>query len=202
MTMKEIKSLLDIPTSTMSDWDNSVKRAKLAKVLKNIDVQTVKNLLNREDNTPKYSQKTQKIRLNKKLFLKDILWAHEDGSEVSIKQLVLALFNIPNQEDTAKLLQLFGETRVRNILKKHKLIMSLDDYTEMDEQIEYILTPNIYHERHELPSLDSILHHPKQRYIDKLLEVYSEDELLNKAKEEHVNLTTLLQIKKFFSKPL
>ena len=200
MTMKEIKLLLDIPTSTMSDWDKSVKRKKLAKVLKNIEVEAVNKLLNMEDYSPKYSQKTQKIRLNKKLFTKDILWAYEDGSEVSIKQLVSALFNIPNQEDTAKLLQLFGEKRVRNILKKHKLIMRVDDYTEMDEQIEYITSPNIYHERHALPSLDSILHNPKQRYIDKLLEVYSEGELLNMAKNEHVNLTTLLQIKKFISK--
>ncbi|MFT5660173.1 MAG: hypothetical protein ACI9TV_000813 [Sulfurimonas sp.] len=197
MTMKEIKSLLDIPTSTMSDWDKSVKRAKLAKLLKNIDIDTVNRLLRIEDNSPKYSQKTQKIRLNKKLFTKDILWAKEDGSEVSIKHLVSALFNIPNQEDTTKLLELFGEVRVRNILKKQKFIMRLDDYNEMDEQIQYVLSPNTYHETHELPPIDTILHHPKQRHIDRLRQIYSEDVLLDIAKESQVNLTTLLQIKKF-----
>ena len=75
MTMKEIKSLLNISTSTMSDWNKSEKRSKLAKLLKNIDINTVQTLLDREDTQPKYSTRTQKIKLNKKLFTKDILWA-------------------------------------------------------------------------------------------------------------------------------
>ena len=201
MTMKEIHSLLDIPTSTMSDWDKSAKRAKLAKLLKNIDVDTVKNLLTVEDTSPKYSEKTQKIRLNKKLFTKDILWAQEDGSEVSIKNLISAFFNIPNQEDTKKLIQLFGEKRVRNILRKNKLIMSAEDYKEIDEQIEYAVSPNSYYETHGVPNIEDVLHNPKQRNIDKMTQVFSEDEILAMAKTENVNLSTLLHIKKFLTKP-
>jgi hypothetical protein len=199
MTMKEIKQHLDIPTSTMSDWDKSTKRSKLAKLLKNIDIETVQKLLSIEDTAPKYSEKTQKIKLNKKLFKKDILWAQEDGSEVSIKNLVSAFFNIPNQEDTATLIQLFGEKRVRNILKKNKLIMSDEDFQETTQQIEYAVHPEKFFESYPLPELDAILHHPKQRYIDKLLQNYSEEEILSMAKKEKVSLSTQLQIKKFFN---
>ena len=201
MTMKEIKLLLDIPTSTMSDWDKSPKRAKLAKLLKNISIETVNELLSIEDNSPKYSSKTQKIRLNKKLFTKDILWAQEDGSEVPIKNLISAFFNIPNQEDTAKLIELFGEPRVRNILKKNKPIINDDDYKEINEQIAYVMSPQDYYNTHILPSIDDILHYPKQRYIEKLTQEYTEDEILDLAKSKDVNLTTLTQIKKFLMKP-
>lgn len=201
MTMKEIKLFLDIPTSTMSDWDKSEKRSKLAKLLKNIDIETVEGLLSMENNTPKYSHKTQKIKLNKKLFTKDILWAQEDGSEVSIKNLIEAFLNIPNQEDTIKLIQLFGEKRVRTTLKKKKFLISDSDYQEIDEQIQYAVSEDTYHESHELPTIDAILHNPKQRHVDKLMEIYSEVELLDMAKAKNVNLTTLLQIKKYFIKP-
>jgi hypothetical protein len=198
--MKEINELLDIPTSTMSDWDRSPKRAKLAKLLKNIDVETVEKLLNMTDNTPKYSYKTQKIKLNKSLFTKDILWAHEDGSEVAIKTLISAFFNIPNQDDTKKLIELFGEKRVRNILKKNKEIILKEDYKEVDEQIFYAVSPNEYFLKYTIPDIDYILHNPKQRYIDKLLLTYEEDDILEMAKSKNVSLTTTLQIKKFLTK--
>ena len=200
MTMKEINLLLDIPTSTMSDWDKSPKRAKLAKLLKNIDIQTVEELLSMEDKTPKYSNKTQKIKLNKKLFTKDILWAYEDGCEVAIKTLISALFNIPNQDDTNKLIELFGEKRVRNTLKKNKDIILKEDYKEMEEQILYAISPKEYFQTHLIPQIDEILHNPKQRYIDKLIQTHSEEELLQIAKTKNVSLTTMLQIKKFLMK--
>lgn len=200
MTNKEIQLLLDIPTSTMSDWDKSPKRAKLAKLLKNMDKESAEELLSIEDTSPKYSLKTQKIKLDKKLFTKDILWAYEDGSEVAIKTLISALFNIPNQEDTAKLIKLFGEKRVRNTLKKSKPIILEEDYQEMEEQILYVTSPNEYYNKYELPSMDEILHNPKQRHIEKLMEIYSEEELLDIAKSKNINLTTLLQIKKILTK--
>lgn len=200
MTIKEIHSLLDIPTSTMSDWDKSVKRKKLVKLLKNIDVKTVKHLLTIEDTAPKYSEKTQKIKLDKKLFTKDILWAQEDGSEVSIKNLISSFFSIPYQEDTNKLIQLFGEKRVRNILKKNKPIMSDEDYKEIDEQIEYAISPNSYYTNHQIPNIDEVLHNPKQRYVDKLTSIFPEDQILDMAKTGNVSLSTLIQIKKFLTK--
>ncbi|MBC8236930.1 MAG: hypothetical protein H8E76_01755 [Helicobacteraceae bacterium] len=199
--MKEIKLLLNISTSTMSDWNKSEKRSKLAKLLKNIDIDTVNMLLSIEDKKPKYSSKTQKIKLNKKLFTKDILWAQEDGSEVYIKNLISAFFNIPNQEDTIKIIQLFGEKRVLKVLDKHKLIMSPEDYQESYEQIQYAISPKEYFDNFTLPDLDLILHNPKQRHIDKLQQIYTEDELLDMAKDKHIGLSALMQIKKFLSNP-
>lgn len=201
MTMKEIKLSLDISTSTMSDWNKSEKRSKLAKLLKNIDIETVNALLSIQDSQPKYSSKTQKIRLNKKLFTKDILWAQEDGSEVYIKNLISAFFNIPNQEDTEKIIQLFGEKRVLKVLNKHKLIMTPEDYQESYEQIQYTISPEEYFNNFDLPDLDAILHNPKQRHIDKLHQIYTEDELLKMVKDKNISLSALTQIKKFLNKP-
>jgi len=200
MTNKEIKTLLNIPTSTMSDWDKSEKRSKLARLLKNISVEDVNQLLNIKDLEPKYSQKTQKIRLNKKLFTKDILWAQEDGSEVSIKNLISAFFNIPNQEDTATLIQLFGEVRVRNILKKNKFILSVSDYEEINEQIIYAVSPDKYNSEYSIPELLEVLENPKQRHVERLMLVYSQEEILDIAKSKHISLSNLLQIKKFLTK--
>ena len=201
MTMKEIKLLLDISTSTMSDWNKSKKRLKLARLLKNIDVNTVTTLLSIEDNEPKYSPKTQKIKLNKKLFTKDILWAQEDGSEVYIKNLISAFFNIPNQEDTVKIIQLFGKKRVLKVLNKHKLIMNPQDYQESYEQIQYATSPKEYFDNFTLPDLDTILHNSKQRHMDKVQELYTEDELLQMAKEKEISLSTVMLIKKLLNKP-
>ena len=201
MTMKEIKSLLNISTSTMSDWNKSEKRSKLAKLLKNIDINTVQTLLDSEDTQPKYSTRTQKIKLNKKLFTKDILWAQEDGSEVYIKNLISAFFNIPNQEDTLKTIQLFGVKRVLRVLHKHKLIMTPEDYQENYEQIQYATSPKEYYDNFTLPDVDIVLQHPKQRHVDKLKELYTEDALLQMAKDKDISLSTLMQIKKFLNKP-
>jgi hypothetical protein len=128
------------------------------------------------------------------------LWAHEDGSEVAIKTLISAFFNIPNQDDTKKLIELFGEKRVRNILKKNKDIILKEDYKEVDEQIFYAVSPNEYFLKYTIPDIDYILHNPKQRYIDKLLLTYEEDDILEMAKSKNVSLTTTLQIKKFLTK--
>jgi len=201
MTMKEIKLYLDIPTSTMSDWDRNPKRKKLATLLKNMNVEMMQELLAIEDTSPKYSTKTQKVKLNKSLFTKDILWAQEDGSEVLIKDLIDAFLNIPNQEDTITLIKLFGEKRVRNTLNRKRVFLSFSEFAEIDEQIQYAISPEDYHSSHELPAIDEILHNPKQRHIEKLMQKYSEEELLNIAKDNNVNLSNQLQIKKYFTKP-
>ena len=115
--------------------------------------------------------------------------------------MICALFNIPNQEDTAKIIQLFGEKRVSAILHKNKLVMNSADYQESLEQILYVTEPNKYNEQYPLPELETILHNPKQRYIQRLMQIYTEDELLAQAKAKNVTLTSLLQIKKFLMKP-
>ncbi|MDF1875659.1 hypothetical protein JHD48_07925 [Sulfurimonas sp. SAG-AH-194-I05] len=196
MTTQEIHTLLNIPTSTLSDWDRSTKRNKLAKLLRAINTEEVVTLLNKKSTRPKFSEKTQKIKLNKKLFSKDLLWLKEDGEEIFIKELISIYLNIPNQEDTSKLIELFGEKRVKNVLNKTQDLMNSNDYQETYEQIEYVLNPLEYRKKYALPIIEVVLHNPKQRYIDLLQEEYSDEEILNLAKVNNVNLSSSLQIKK------
>jgi len=55
--------------------------------------------------------RTQNIKLNKKLYKKDLLWSREDGTAISIRNLITIYLNTPNQEDTITLLKQFGGAR-------------------------------------------------------------------------------------------
>ena len=79
--------------------------------------------------------------------------------------------------------------------------MNPQDYQESYEQIQYATSPKEYFDNFTLPDLDTILHNPKQRHMDKVQELYTEDELLQMAKEKEISLSTVMLIKKLLNKP-
>ncbi len=196
MTTQEITKLLEIPNSTLSDWDNSSKRKNLVKLLRALKSEDVIKIINAKDQKPKYSFSTRKIRLNKKLFKKDMLWSRQDGSQIEIKNLISVYLNTPNQEDTETLLKMFGYERVISELYNNASIMPKEDYTEALEQIKYADEPDSYFDSYPLPALKQIFKKPKKRYIDALIKQYAPLELINMAKEFGVTYPSMFQIKK------
>lgn len=196
MTTQEITQLLDVPNSTLSDWNNSSKRKNLVKLLRALKSEDVIKIINAKENQQKYSPSTRKIRLNKKLFKKDMLWSRQDGSQIEIKNLIAIYLNTPNQEDTKTLLMLFGLERVKSELNNIQSQIPKEDYTEALEQIEYANDPEVYFDKYPLPGLKKVLKNPKKRYIDALIKHYTPSELLRMAKELELPYPALFQIKK------
>lgn len=196
MTTQEITKLLEIPNSTLSDWDNSSKRKNLVKLLRALKSEDVISIITAKDQKAKYSPSTRKIRLNKKLFKKDMLWSRQDGSTIEIKNLISVYLNTPNQEDIATLLKLFGYERVISELHKNATSMPKEDYTEVLEQIAYANDPDGYFDSHPLPTLKQVLKRPKKRYIDALVKQYTPSELITMAKAFNVTYPSIFQIKK------
>lgn len=196
MTTQEITQLLDVPNSTLSDWNNSSKRKNLVKLLRALKSEDVIKIINAKENQQKYSPSTRKIRLNKKLFKKDMLWSRQDGSQIEIKNLIAIYLNTPNQEDTKTLLMLFGLERVKSELNNIQSQIPKEDYTEALEQIEYANDPEVYFDKYPLPGLKQVLKNPKKRYIDALIKHYTPSELLRMAKELELPYPALFQIKK------
>ena len=196
MTTKEITQLLNIPHSTLSDWESSDKRKKLAKLLRALAHEDVMEIINAKEDKTKYSEQTRKIRLNKKLFTKDLLWSRQDGSQIEVRNLIAIYLNTPNQEDTHTLLKLFGYERVFSVLQNHRSAMPEEDYRESLEQIEYAKEPETYFNNHPLPVLEQVLMRPKKRYIDALVKRYDASEIVNMAKEYGASFPSIFQIKK------
>ncbi len=196
MTTQEITQYLDIPNSTLSDWEHNVKRERLVKLLRALGSDEVITILNAKNSKPKYSENTRKMTLNKKLFTKDLLWSRQDGSSIEIKNLISVYLQTPNQEDTERLVELFGSKRVISTLEKTRSLMLQEDATEAHEQIEYATEPETYFAKYRLPSLEHILKRPRKRYIDALMETYKPAELIDLAKGYGATFPTLFQIKK------
>ena len=196
MTTQEIETLLGVPNSTLSDWSNSSKRENLAKLLRAIDTTTAISLISQQEQKPKISPRTQNIKLNKKLYKKDLLWSCEDGSVISIKNLITIYLHTPNQEDTQTLLKQFGEERVLHTLEKNRAFMNIQDYKEVKEQIEYAISPQNYQEQYNLPSLQEIAKEPKRRYLEILAKSFSPSKVLEILKECNISYPALFKIKK------
>ncbi|MFK5938307.1 MAG: hypothetical protein QM497_07920 [Sulfurimonas sp.] len=196
MKLQEIQNILEIPDSTLSDWDKNPKRKQLMKLLRSLDVETAQTLLDKEDFTPKYSPHTRKIKLDKTLFRQDLLYSREDSSVIDIDNLISIYLKQPNQDDTNTLLYLFGTQRVRKLLEKNKEHMPVEDYEEALEQIEYGLSSRQYQKTHTLPSIEEIIQKPKQRYIDILHQKYSKEEILKMAAGNNTSYPVLFKLKK------
>ncbi len=196
MTKQEITRLLDVPSSTLSDWEKSGKRKKLAKLLRMLKSEEVIKIIDAKVDQPKYSEHTRRIRLDKKHFKKDMLWSRQDGSQIEIKNLVSVYLSTPNQEDTETLLKLFGYKRLMTILESNRPIMPAEDHAEALDQIKYANEPGSYFNKHKLPALDQILKKPKKRYIDALITKYDPAEIITMAKEHGASYPSLFQIKK------
>ena len=196
MTTQEIETLLGVPNSTLSDWSNGNKRNSLAKLLRAIDIEAAKALIDTEDKKPKVSLKTQRIKLNKKLYKKDLLWSREDGSIISIKNLISIYLNTPNQDDIETLLKQFGEDRVVDVLEKNKAFMHGDDYTEAKEQIEYALSLDKYTQMHGIEDIKAFVKEPKQRNIEILMKQFSPKKILEIAKDQNISYPAFFQLQK------
>ena len=196
MTTNEIETILGVPNSTLSDWNNSDKRNSLAKLLQAIDLSTAQSLIDKQTQKPKVSPRTQSIKLNKKLYRKDLLWSREDGTVISIKNLITIYLNTPNQEDTRTLLKQFGEERVLHILEKNKAFMNMYDYKEVKEQIEYAISPKEYQDKYSLPSFKTIAAEPKHRYLEILAKQFSPNKVLEMLKEYNISYPALFKIQK------
>ncbi|PHR54154.1 MAG: hypothetical protein COA44_13980 [Arcobacter sp.] len=196
MTTQEIETILGVPNSTLSDWSNSDKRGSLAKLLRAIDLTTAQSLINKQAQKPKVSPRTQNIKLNKKLYKKDLLWSREDGAVISIKNLITIYLSTPNQEDTRTLIKQFGEERVLHVLEKNKALMNTHDYKEVEEQIEYTVSPKAYQDKYSLPSLKTIAAEPKHRYLEILAQQFSPAKVLEMLKDYNLSYPALFKIQK------
>ena len=196
MKLQEIYKILEIPDSTLSDWDKNPKRKKLMKLLRALDKKTVETLLEKEDFTPKYSIHTRKMKLDKRLFKQDLFYSREDGSVIDIDNLISIYLKQPNQDDTNTLLYLFGAKRVKKTLEKNKKHMTTQDYNEAEEQIEYSISSKRYQKKYTIPPIEEILKRPKKRYIDILHQKYSNSEILEIAVANNISYPALFQLRK------
>ncbi len=196
MTTKEIQTLLAIPNSTLNDWEHSQKRGKLLKLLRGLDLEVATHIIDTYKPSIKYALNTRKIKLNKSVFKKDLLWSRPDGSEIEIKNLITIYLYNPNQEDIDTLLRHFGYQRVVALLKKQKNNMHPNDYQEALEQIDYSENPKEFFQIYTLPSVYQMLQHPKKRYIDTLQKQYTPENIYAMAKEYKISYPSLFQIKK------
>jgi hypothetical protein len=196
MKLQEIQNILDIPDSTLSDWDKNPKRKKLMKLLRSLDVKTTHILLEKEDFTPKYSPYTRKIKLDKSLFKKDLLHSRENSSIIDIDNLISIYLKQPNQDDTNTLLYLFGAARVRKILQKNKKYIPLVDYEEALQQVEYAISSSQYKKIYKVPPIEEIVKKPKQRFIDILRQQYSKEEILKIAANNDVSFPIIFKLQK------
>lgn len=194
MTSQEIKSLLGVPTSTLSDWERDEKRVSLVHLLRGLDSKSATRIITSHKQLPKYSQKTRRLRLKKSWFKKDLLWSHHDGAEIEIDHLITIYLNRPDQDDISTLLKLFGYDRVIHVLQKSEM-HPVDD-TEAREQVLYAYDRENYYKTHTLPPLYDILEHPKKRYVDALLDQYSADTLIEMAQKQEVSYPALFSLQK------
>lgn len=200
MKIQEMQEILNIPDSTLGDWDNNPKRRKLMKLLRALKKEDALKLLQEENFTPKYSPLTRKIKLNKSLFHKDLLFSREDGSPIEIDTLIATYLKTPNQKDTNTLLYIFGAARLKKVLEKIKSYIDMKDYDEAQEQIEYAIDKNSFIEKHSnLININTALTDPKERYIEPLLQKYSKEQLLDMASANSLSYGRLFKLKKLLS---
>ena len=196
MTTQEIQQLLNIPHSTLSDWNNSPKRKNLVRLLRALNSEDVANIVNAKNLHQKYSEHTRTIRLNKKLFTRDLFWSRQDGTMIDIKNLITVYLSNPNQEDTQVLISLFGYTRVLSVLNQIRPSMYEEDYSEALEQIQYAWEPEIFYTHHAIPPIEEIVKKPKQRYINQLIKHYNPSEIIELAQKYNAPFSSIFQIKK------
>lgn len=196
MTTSQITQIFHISDSTLSDWESNPKRQKLLLLLRSMTLDEAQSYLQPKNIPSKFSPKTRFIKLRKEWFTIDLLWSRQDRSLIEINTLISIYLSTPNQNDTQTLLRLFGIERVRSVLSKLQETMSVEDYNEAHEQIDFAVDAQEYFQTHTLPSMEELLRHPKTRYITYLAKQYSTDELVKMAKERNVPFNAIFQIKK------
>lgn len=183
MTIKEITKYLNIPTSTFHEWNKiGHKKYELTLLLLALPIEQVKTILEKtkQEQTPKYSENTRFVILNKKFFDSDLLWTTQDKQKIEISKLITIYMNRSTQRNCDNLCKLFGQNRVKQIVEKNltnelnqkEAINQIDYFNLKRENKEYIPTKE---------ELEDILKYPKQRVVDYYCKYFSKDELLQKA---------------------
>lgn len=196
MTTAQITQMFHISDSTLSDWESNPKRQKLLTLLRSMSSDEAQSYLQPKNIPSKFSQKTRFIKLRKEWFMIDLLWSRQDRSLIEINTLITIYLSTPNQNDTQALLRLFGIERVNSVLSNLKETMSVEDYNEAKEQIDFAMDEEEYFQTHTLPPMEELLRHPKTRYITYLAKQYNTDELVTMAQEKKVPFNAIFQIKK------
>lgn len=196
MTTSEIKKNFGIASSTLSDWGREPAKKHLAMLLRAIDVETADRLIQAQLNTPKYSQVTRKIKLDKKVFCRDFFWSVQDGDIVEIDKIITLYLDQPDEDDTKAMLQLFGAERLKKTAQKRLRPSDEAAYTEAMEQIAYAEDPERFYADHPLPTLEHFLTHPKKREAKWLVEHYGKDTVLRAAEQNTDSFTALFRIRK------
>jgi hypothetical protein len=102
MTIKEITKYFNIPASTFHEWNKiGHKKYELTLLLLALPLEQVKTILEKtkQELTPKYSENTRFIILNKKLFDSDLLWTTQDKQKIEISKLITIYMNRATQKE-------------------------------------------------------------------------------------------------------
>ena len=183
MTIKEITQYLNIPFSTFHEWNTlEHKKYELTILLLALPLGQVKELLekNKKEETPKYSQNTRYITLDKRAFDTDLLWTTQDKEKVKISTLITIYMNRASQMNSDKICSFFGYERVKNTIEKN--ITDKINLNEAQNQINYYKIKKTNKEY--IPTneeLENIFKNPKQRVVDYYCKTNSKEELLKKA---------------------
>ena len=196
MTTSEIKKTFGIASSTLSDWGRDPSKRQLAMLLRAIDGEIAGKLIRGQSNTPKYSPLTRRIKLDKKLFGRDLLWSVQDGDPVEIDKIITLYLDQPDEDDTKTMLKLFGAERLKKTAKKRIRPSGKAVYTEAMEQIAYAEDPEDFYAERPLPTMEQFLAYPKKREAKWLVAHYGKDAVLRAAERQTDSFTELFRIKK------
>jgi len=68
---------------------------------------------------PYFNNEVISVRLNKRWFTTDLLWSSGNGQQIEIDRIIAIYMSSPDQRNTDALVQLFGTTRVIDIIQKN-----------------------------------------------------------------------------------
>lgn len=196
MTTSEIKKTFGIAASTLSDWSRDPAKKRLAMLLRAIDGETAEKLIREQSNTPKYSPVTRRIKLDKKMFGRDLLWSVQDGDPVEIDKIITLYLDQPDEDDTKAMLGLFGAQRLKKAARKRIKPSGEAAYAEAMEQIAYAEDPEGFYAERPLPTMERFLAHPKKREAKWLVAHYGKDAVLRAAERQTDSFAELFRIKK------
>ncbi|MHC3994336.1 hypothetical protein ACXWTF_05865 [Thiomicrolovo sp. ZZH C-3] len=196
MTTSEIKETFGIAASTLSDWGRDPDKKSLAMLLRAIDGETAMKFIREQSNVPKYSPVTRKIKLDKKLFGRDLLWSVQDGDPVEIDKIITLYLDQPDEDDTKAMLRLFGAERLKKTARKRIRPSGDAAYEEAMEQIAYAEDPENFYMNRPFPTIDNFLAHPKKREAKWLVAHYGKEAVLQAAERQTSGFAELFRIKK------
>lgn len=196
MTTSEIRETFGIAASTLSDWGRDPVKKRLAMLLRAIDEETAEKLVREQSNAPKYSPVTRRIKLDKKVFGRDLLWSVQDGDAVEIDKIITLYLDQPDEDDTKTLLKLFGAERLKKMAEKRIRPSGKTVYDEAMEQIAYAEDPEGFYANRPLPTMEHFWAHPKKREAKWLVGHYGKDAVLDAAQRQQLSFAALFRIKK------